>query len=105
MRPPRASNLYRWFQPFSSEILLFMMAKTGQEQVRQWISRYITHLRDVQPMLSGNDLELLGIVPGPIYRTILDDLLAARLDERVVTEEDERALVERKYQKSLGGNG
>ncbi|MGW8313404.1 MAG: CBS domain-containing protein [Desulfuromonadales bacterium] len=105
MRPPRASNLYRWFKPFTSEILLFMMAKTGQEQVRQWISRYITHLRDVQPMLSGNDLESLGIIPGPIYRTILDDLLAARLDERVVTEEDERALVQRKYQKSLQENG
>jgi tRNA nucleotidyltransferase (CCA-adding enzyme) len=105
IRPPRPSNLHRWFEPFSSEILLFMMAITSQDQVRQWISRYITHLRDVQPMLSGNDLEMLGFAPGPIYRTILDDLLAARLDERVVTEDDERALVQRKYQKELEENG
>ena len=97
IRQPRSSSLYRWFQPFSSEILLFLMARTAQEHVRQWISRYITHLRDVQPMLTGHDLDKLGIAPGPLYRTILDELLAARLDERVVTAEDEKALVQRKY--------
>jgi tRNA nucleotidyltransferase (CCA-adding enzyme) len=102
VRQPRASSLYRWFQPFSSEILLFMMAKTSQEHVRQWISRYITHLRDVRPILTGHDLANLGVPHGPIYRTILNDLLAARLDERVVTAEDEKALVQRKYLKGQG---
>ncbi len=97
MRPPKSSNLYRWFQPLSTEILLFMMAKTSKEPVRQWLSLYITHLRDVQPILTGHDLGNLGIVPGPIYKTILDDLLYARLDKRVTTVEEERALVQRKY--------
>ena len=101
MRPPRASSLYRWFQPFSSEILLFMMAKTSREQVRQWISRYITHLRDVQPILTGKDLDKLGIAPGPIFRAIFDDLLNARLDERVMTADEERAMVQRKYAKHI----
>ena len=101
IRQPRSSNLYRWFQPFASEILLFLMARTRQEHVRQWISRYITHLRDVKPILTGHDLGKLGVVPGPLYRIILDDLLAARLDERVVTAEDEKALVLRKY-RNLG---
>jgi tRNA nucleotidyltransferase (CCA-adding enzyme) len=95
--PPRPSSLYRWFKPLATEILLFLMARTGKESVRQWLSLYITHMRDIQPMLTGHDLEKLGIAPGPIFRTILDDLLCARLDERVVTLEEERALVERKY--------
>lgn len=94
---PRSSTLYRWFQPFSTEILLFLMASARKEQVRQWISLYMTHLRDVQPLLGGNDLESLGIVPGPAYRVILDELLYARLDNRVVTVEDERALVQKRY--------
>lgn len=103
-RSPKASSLYRWFQPLATEILLFMMARTGKEHVRQWISHYITHLRDVQPILTGHDLEKLNITPGPIFRTILDDLLYARLDERVQTVEDEKALVQRKYLRQGVGN-
>ncbi len=99
MRPPKRSSLYRWFQPLSTEILLFMMAKTSREHVRQWISLYITHLRDVQPLFTGHDLDKLGVAAGPIYKTILDDLLYARLDERVATVEEERAMVQRKYLK------
>jgi tRNA nucleotidyltransferase (CCA-adding enzyme) len=98
-RPPRSSSLYRWFHPLSTEILLFMMARTTKDHVRQWISLYITQLRDVQPLLTGNNLEQLGITPGPIYSTILDDLLYAALDERVKTVEEEKAFVQRKYQK------
>jgi tRNA nucleotidyltransferase (CCA-adding enzyme) len=77
-----------------------MMARTSREEVRQWVSRYITHLRDVHPVLTGHDLEKLGIAPGPVYKTILNDLLLARLDERVKTAEEEIALIQRKYLKA-----
>ena len=98
---PRNSSLYRWFQPLSTEVLLLMMARASRESVRQWISRYITHLRTVQPILTGHDLEALGFPAGPLFRTILDDLLGARLDNRVVTLDDERAYVLRKYGKEI----
>jgi len=101
VRPPLASDLYRWFHPLNTEILLFLMARTGQESVRQWISRYITHLRDERPLLSGDDLQRLGIAPGPDYRRILDDLLRGRLNGQLQTAEDERALVLRKYRNLL----
>ena len=52
---------------------------------------------NVQPILTGHDLEEFGLDAGPNFRTILDDLLYARLDERVTTEEEERDLVQRKY--------
>jgi tRNA nucleotidyltransferase (CCA-adding enzyme) len=96
-RPPRSSSLYRWFHPLSTEILLFMMASTTKDQVRQWISHYITQLRNVQPHLTGHDLASLGLDSGPVYRAVLDDLLYACLDERVKTVEEERAFVKRKY--------
>jgi tRNA nucleotidyltransferase (CCA-adding enzyme) len=97
MRQPKSSSLYRWFKPLSTEILLFMMARTSQDLVRQWISHYITHLRDAQPLLTGHDLATMGFQPGPVYREILDSLLYARLDGRVVSVEDERELVEKKF--------
>jgi tRNA nucleotidyltransferase (CCA-adding enzyme) len=74
-----------------------MMARTSKEHVRQWVSLYITQLRSVQPILTGHDLAKLGLASGPIYKTILDDLLYARLDGRVVTADDEIALTQRKY--------
>jgi len=97
MRPPKSSSLYRWFKPLSTEILLFMMARTSQDLVRQWISHYITHLRDSQPLFTGHDLETMGFQPGPVYREILDALLYARLDGRVVSVEDEREFVQKKF--------
>ena len=103
-RPPRNSSLYRWFRPLSTEILLFMMAKTSKEFVRRWISRYITHLRMVSPILTGHDLERQGFVPGPLFSKILEDLRAARLDGRVVTAEDEMSFVRRKYRKEIERN-
>jgi tRNA nucleotidyltransferase (CCA-adding enzyme) len=96
-KQPRNSTLHRWFSQLDTEILLFMVARTGREEVRQWLSHYITRLRDVRPRLNGHDLEQLGLTPGPLFRTILDSLLAARLDGRVSTEDDERKLVKRKY--------
>ncbi len=104
MRAPKSSNLYRWFQPLSIEILLFMMARTSKDSVRQWISHYITHLSDAQPIFTGHDLEQLGFSPGPIYRTILDELLYATLDERVRGFEEERSFVLKKYGKNLKDN-
>lgn len=99
---PRPSSLYRWFRPLDSEILLFMMSVTRKEHVRQWISRFITHLRDVQPRLNGHDLEQLGIPPGPLYKEILDELLKAQLDGRATNAEAQRELALRKYRRLAG---
>lgn len=96
-RPPRPIDLHRWLSPLATEVLLMLMSLTGQERVRQWVSHYITRLRGVRPLLSGHDLQRLGVPPGPGYKTILADLLRARLNGEVVSADDERRLVERKY--------
>ena len=99
--PPRNSSLYRWFQPLSTEVLLMMMAHTQKENVRRWISRYITQFRELETHLNGKDLERMGFKPGPIFRIILDDLLVACLDNRLETAEDEKRYVTRKYSKYM----
>lgn len=96
-RPPRPVDLHRWLSPLSTEVLLFLMAVTSQERVRQWLSRYITHLRGIRPLLTGHDLQRLGVPPGPGYKSILGELLHARLNGEVMTADDERRLVLRKY--------
>jgi tRNA nucleotidyltransferase (CCA-adding enzyme) len=47
--------------------------------------------------LTGHDLQVLGIAPGPAYKKIFATLLDARLNGRVVTQEDEVALVRRRF--------
>jgi tRNA nucleotidyltransferase (CCA-adding enzyme) len=94
---PKPSVLYHWLNPFTKEILLYIMSLAADEEVRRWISHFFTHLRTVTTHLSGHVLMELGIPPGPIYKKILTTLLDARLNGLVVTREDEIALVRKQF--------
>ena len=52
----------------------------NMDEFRSPIHKYITTWRHIQPTYTGEDLRLLGISPGPIYKKILDELRAAWLD-------------------------
>ncbi len=93
----RRSEMYQLLEPLSTEVKLFMMAKTTKKGTKQWISLFFTTLRGLKPLLKGRDLIRLGVQPGPIMKEILTDLLRARLDRRVKTREDEVNYVKRTY--------
>lgn len=101
----RSSDLYHWLEPFAPEVLLALLASTRHEHVRREISRYFTRLREVRPLLTGEDLKALGVPPGPTFRTILRTLLDARLNGRVLTRENEVALVRKRFLESTQNNG
>jgi len=88
-RQPKRSEIYDVLDPLSIESKLFMMAKTTQVMTRRYISLYFTQLKDTKPLLSGADLIQMGMKSGPSIRKVLTDLLKARLDEQVVTRQDE----------------
>ena len=92
---PRPSETYRALAGLSEEVLLFMTAKTDSRSVTRQIAAYLTRFRQVKPLLTGADLKALGLEPGPIYKTILNRLLDARLNGEVKTEAEERELVKR----------
>lgn len=92
---PRPSETYRALAGLSEEVLLFMTAKTDSRSVTRQIAAYLTRFRQVKPVLTGADLKALGLKPGPIYKTILNRLLDARLNGEVKTEAEERELVKR----------
>jgi len=66
-----------------------MMAKTNQTTTRRYLSLYFTQLKDVKPLLRGADLIEMGMKPGPFIKKTLSNLLKARLDEQVMTQQDE----------------
>lgn len=102
--PPKNSTIFRWLDPLPTEIVLYMMAPASDE-VRRWLSRYITHLRGARTLLTGSDLKGMGYPPGPLFKKILADLLNARLNGRVVTREDEIAFVRRKVPRETDSQG
>ncbi|MCC5601647.1 CBS domain-containing protein [Nostoc favosum] len=60
--------------------MLILIALQSPRSLRHQIWEYLTVLVNVQPLLNGNDLKKLGYKPGPQYRQILDDVVAATLD-------------------------
>jgi tRNA nucleotidyltransferase (CCA-adding enzyme) len=85
----RPSDIYRAFQGFRPEELLFMMARTQRESVRKAISHYFFRYRLVKAELKGRDLQALGIPPGPVYKQLLDELLQAQLNGIVKNRQEE----------------
>jgi tRNA nucleotidyltransferase (CCA-adding enzyme) len=88
-RQPKRSEIYDVLEPLPTESKLFMMAKTTQVTTRRYISLYFTQLKDTKPILRGTDLIQMGMRSGPSIKKILTDLLRARLDEQVITRQDE----------------
>ena len=88
-RRPKRSEIYDVLDSLSTESKLFMMAKTTQVTTRRYISLYFTQLKDTRPLLRGTDLIQMGMKSGPSIKKALTGLLKARLDEQVVTRQDE----------------
>ena len=60
--------------------VLIAIAIQSPRSARRQILEYLTRWANVEPPLNGNDLKALGYKPGPGFKRMLDDLLAATLD-------------------------
>ncbi len=83
------SDLYNELTRYRIEIVLFMMSATKQQRVKKRISNYMTNLRHVKPSITGDDLIKLNIIPGPIFREILQAVLQAKLNGKINNRTDE----------------
>ncbi len=84
------SQIYRLLSPYKP-LGLILFAARSSKNIRRQVWHYLTYLSGVKPLLNGNDLKNLGFKPGPLYKQILDDVLAATLDgqisDRITAEE------------------
>ena len=93
--PKKNSTLYKQLAGLSIEMILYMMACTQHRQVKRAISHYVTKLRYVTISVTGRDLMKKGLKPGPAYREVMQTILAAKLNGRLQTREEELAFVEK----------
>lgn len=89
--PVKNSVLYRQLHPFRTEVLLYMMSVSRNEDVKKSISYYLNKLRYTKISVTGKDLKKMGVQPGPIYKETLDATLDARLNGLLKTRNDELA--------------
>ncbi|MDA3904133.1 MAG: CBS domain-containing protein [Desulfuromusa sp.] len=94
---PKNSEIYYWFNGLSMEVILYLMARSDSENLRKWISLYMTTLRKEQVILSGDDLIFLGFPPGKYFQDIFEFLLNARLNLEINTREEEILLVKKHF--------
>lgn len=82
-------DLYWALIHFKTEYILYMMALTTDEDIRKSISNFYTHQRSIRPMIKGKDLVAMGLRPGPVFTTIFNEVLNAKLDGRLKTKKEE----------------
>ncbi len=91
------SDIYFLLNPLPADFLLYAMAKTDLETVKKAISFYFTELKRIKVSLTGQDLKRLRFVPGPIYTEILQAVLRAKLEGKLVNRQEEIDFVLRNY--------
>lgn len=95
----RPSQVYRLLEHFSDEALVLLLAKQisrqqgmGLNLLKGRLLAYVKN-RTIKTVLTGRDLQAMGLQPGPQYKIILGKLLDARIDGVVTTEAKERVFV------------
>jgi tRNA nucleotidyltransferase (CCA-adding enzyme) len=73
--------------------LLTVWLISYSQPVQATLASYLDQWRHIRPVTTGHDLKAHGLKPGPAYKRILERLRAARLDGEVITDDEERALL------------
>ncbi len=87
------SRIYHLLHGYSPSAIIANSLASDSPVVQQHIRLFLDKLRYVKSALTGNDLQRMGIDPGPQMKEILQRLLEARLDGKVTSKKGEEGLV------------
>lgn len=93
-KEPAMSGLFAILARMPVEGILLLMALHHDEELAKHLSHFLTRVYLEKPDITGEDLKAIGIPPGPLYTTILRLTLAAKLDGKAVTREEQLRLAE-----------
>jgi tRNA nucleotidyltransferase (CCA-adding enzyme) len=93
--PEKNSALYFRLKNQRPELLLFLAALAAPRERKKILSFFFRLRGVVLEEVSGYTLKELGLPPGPAYRVLLDEILAAKLDGKIEKAEDESSLAKK----------
>lgn len=91
LNPQNPIEIYHLLNGRTIESILFAMASSKDNDKKKAISQYLLELRAIKPIIKGQDLIDLGLVPGPIFSEIFSKILDEKLCKRLNTKDDEIA--------------
>ena len=89
------SDLHRMLGHHPLEALLYLLAKEDKPELREKLTRYIYLGRQMKADIDGNDLIRMGVKPGRILGVILNEVLAAKMDNESMSREEQLTLASR----------
>ena len=89
----KVSDLCCALQSFNDGAIAAFARLSQEPRLAARLSRYLDVWKNVAPVLTGDDLLKMGVPSGSKVGEILRELLVAKLDGEVATEEGEKAMV------------
>lgn len=77
------SQVVKLLTHYDRSTLILVALQTHSTDLRRSVWQYLVHWRWIKAPLTGHDLKALGYQPGKEFKTILDRLLTAYLDEEL----------------------
>ncbi len=91
--PLTPSQIYQLLFEHSQQALTAIYLTCDSLVAKRYINLFLTKLRYIRPALTGDDLQKMGILPGPRMKEVLERLLHARLDGKVTDKKGEAEMV------------
>ncbi|MGE4559324.1 MAG: CBS domain-containing protein [Desulfobulbus sp.] len=76
----KPSEIYWLLIDLEPEGWLYLMTIARKRFIQQAASLFVTQLRTVKPLVTGDELKRLGYIPGPQFRTMRNHLIEGQLD-------------------------
>ena len=93
----KPSEIYWLLSELDNEGLLYLMTIARKRYIQQAVSLFVTTLRKVTPMVSGDELKAMAYIPGPQFRAMRNHLIEMQLDGEVTTHEQALAFIRTTY--------
>jgi tRNA nucleotidyltransferase (CCA-adding enzyme) len=90
--PP--SSIVKELEDMDPVCWVALWAAAPTAQLRRLVFSFVTEWRHIRPSYDGNQLQALGVHPGPQMGHILDSLRDAWIDGAISTREEERRLLQ-----------
>jgi len=90
----KPSDITEYLDTLTPHVLFILYHTLDDRRISDLIYKYVSHWKKVKPFTSGEDLQRLGITPGPIYKEILSRLRKAWLNEEIISVEHENILLD-----------
>lgn len=91
----KPSRIFSLLEPLSYEVILLLKAKYRNPNLKKHIEEFLEIYNGMRICISGHDLQRLGVAPGPYYQKIFTEVLEAKLNGLVKTQEEELSLIKK----------